>query len=164
MPPSIPFEPQDGHGIFDCLGHLRNCDCKPLKEHREATVRIGPRYRDRRDSMCWTFDPGYSCNRDGLELAGIHVSPLALFSKVVPWELMATVWAAELGCSWMIDLNSELLSGCVELHVGDLPWSAQAEDVLVELFVLHCVVPFPEDSTITHRKHGWTQYSNCCRM
>ncbi len=78
------------------------------------------------------------------------MSPLAFFSRVVAWELLATVWAAELGSSWVSDLSSDLLGGCVELHVGDLPWSARAENVLVEFFVLHRGVAFPEDSTTTH--------------
>ena len=56
---------------------------------------------------------------------------------VAAWDLLAAVWAAERGSSRVIDLNSDLLGGCVELHVGDLPSGAQAEDVLVEFFVLH---------------------------
>jgi hypothetical protein len=82
------------------------------------------------------LDPRDSRHQEGLELAGIQVSPLRYFSMVVAWEFPISVWAVELRSWWVIDLDSNLLGRRVELHVGDSPRSAKAKDVLQEFFVL----------------------------
>lgn len=38
---------------------------------------------------------------------------------------------------WVINMDSNLLGKCVEFHVGNLPWSSKADDLLVAFFGLH---------------------------
>jgi len=81
---------------------------------------------------------------------------MAFLTMIVTGQFLLAFRAAELRPAGMIDLNSDLLILCVELHVTYRPRGSQAKDVLVQFFVLHLGVPFPENSTITHSNPGWT--------
>jgi hypothetical protein len=77
---------------------------------------------------------------------------------IVTREILLAFRAAESCPPRMIDLDSDLLILRIEFDVTDRPWRGQAKNVPVEFFVLHWGVPFPEDSTITHSKPGWTSF------
>jgi hypothetical protein len=76
-------------------------------------------------------------NQNSLALAGIQMSPLALFPMIATREILLAFRAAESYPPRRIDLDSNFLILHVEFDVTDRPWRGQVKNVRVEFFVLH---------------------------
>jgi hypothetical protein len=96
-----------------------------------------PRNADGPNAALGTVHSRNAGNQNGLELAGIQMSPLAFLPMIVTREILLAFRAAESCPTRMIDLDLDLLILHVEFDVTDRPWRGQAKDVLVEIFVLH---------------------------
>ena len=132
-----PTRPLDGHGTFHCLGHLQDFDGEAFEEQRESAVGFRPRNAYGPNAVLGTVHLRNTGNQNGLELAGIQMSPLALFPMIVTREILLAFRAAESRPTRMINLDSDRLILCVQFDVTDRPWRGQAKNVLVEFFVLH---------------------------
>jgi len=120
-PGRIPFESEDSHGSFHRLSHLQNFNGETFEEQSEAAVGFRPRNAHGPNAVLGTFHSRNAGNQNGLELAGIQMSPLALLPMIVTREILLAFRAAESCPPRMIDLDSDLLILHVECDVTDRP-------------------------------------------
>jgi len=151
-PCAVPREPQHRHRTLDGLCHLEEVDGKTLEKHCESAIGRCPGNHDRLDTVGWAFDARDSRGEDGLELTGIEMPPLAFLTVVVTGELLLAIRATKLRSSKMFHPDTDLLRFDVKFHLRNAPRRMEAENMLVEFFVLLLRGPFPFDSTITHTK------------
>jgi hypothetical protein len=121
MPGCIPLKSQDRHSSFDRLSHLKDLNSEPFEKHRESAMWLCPRHGSRLDAVLRAIHSRHSSLEYRLELAGVQMPPLTLFTVIVAGQLFLAVRTSKFSASRVLHLHVDLLRLHVEFDLGDGP-------------------------------------------
>ncbi len=75
--------------------------------------------------------------KEGLELAGVQMTPCALWRMVVHGKLALALGAAEPAVGAMLHVHMDLFTSHLHVHPGNRPRATKAKDVLVKSRTVH---------------------------
>jgi hypothetical protein len=84
----IPLESQDGHRTFHRLSHLQDFHGEAFEEQRQEAMGFRPWNAHGPNAARGTVHTRNAGNQNGLELAGIQLSPLAFLPMIVAGEML----------------------------------------------------------------------------
>ena len=130
----IPAQPQALRHRTDGCG-LEPVDHQRFKQGSKAAARLSPRDVNCDHAVFITFHSRHVCHQDGLQLAGIQVTP-APRPSVVAWADLPALRALQLAAA-MLHVNLHLVVCKRHIHRGDLPRLLDAQNLAVKLCIFH---------------------------
>lgn len=116
---------------------VQHVDDQAFHEHGESPLGLGPRHFDLKHAVLWALHARNPGMKEGLELAGVEVTPYPRLGMIPTSQLAATARTAPPDTGSVINMNIHSASRRAQLDVGNKPRVAQPQDPRIQVRVLH---------------------------
>jgi hypothetical protein len=124
-------------GVANGGALAQHIDDQAFHEQGEAPFGLGPRHFDLKHAVLRAFHARDSGMEEGLELAGIEVTPCSRLGMIPTSQLAATGRTAPSDTDSMLNMDIHPASCRVQFDVGNKPRVAQPQNPRIQVRVLH---------------------------
>jgi len=137
VPGLIPADPHEPAGAGHGGTLAQHIDDQTLHEQGKTPFSLGPRHFHLKHAVLGALDARNPGMEEGLELAGVEVTPHPRLGMIPASQLAATGRTAPSDASRVLNMDIHTASGRVQLHVGNKPRFAQPQNPRIQVRVLH---------------------------